>query len=172
MKKIFIILFINFFQFNALMAVADIMFIDMNKIINTSKPGKSIFKQLSDIKSRNSNKFEDDAKDIKKRETKLISQKNILSITDFESGIDELKLEIQTYNKNRNKVNKDFEKLKNESTNQLLKLINPILIKYSNEKSLSIILQKKNLIIGKTELDITDEIIKIINNEIEEFRIQ
>ena len=65
-----------------------------------------------------------------------------------------------------------FNKLKVENTNNLLKLINPILAKYSTENEISIILQKKDLIIGKTELDITDEIIKIINNEIKEFKIK
>ena len=62
--------------------------------------------------------------------------------------------------------------LKIDSTKKLLKLINPILVNYSNEKSISLILNKKNLVIGKTEFDITDEIIKIINNEIKKFKIQ
>ena len=56
--------------------------------------------------------------------------------------------------------------------NKLLKKINPILTKYSIEREISIILQKKDLIIGKTELDITDKIITIINNEINEFKIK
>ena len=59
-----------------------------------------------------------------------------------------------------------------ENTNNLIKLINPILAKYSTKNEISIILQKKDLIIGKTELDITDEIIKIINVEIKEFKIK
>lgn len=33
------------------------------------------------------------------------------------------------------------------------------------------ILQKKNLVIGQIKYDITDEIIKIINNEIAEFKV-
>ena len=65
-----------------------------------------------------------------------------------------------------------FNKLKVENTNKLLKLINPILTKFSNDNDISIILQKKNLIIGKTELDITDEVIKIINSEIKDFKIK
>ena len=67
---------------------------------------------------------------------------------------------------------KKFNKLKVENTNNFLKLINPILTKFSDENDISIILQKKNLIIGKTTLDITDEIIKIIDNEIKEFKIK
>ena len=51
-------------------------------------------------------------------------------------------------------------------------MINPILIEYSNEKSISMILQKKNLIIGQKELDITIDIIKLIDNNIKEFKIK
>ena len=67
---------------------------------------------------------------------------------------------------------KDFNKLKLDNTNNLLKLINPILVKFSNDKEISIILQKKNLVVAKNELDITDEIIEIINIEIKEYKIK
>ena len=65
--------------------------------------------------------------------------------------------------KKRNKFNNDFNQLKINNTNKLLKLINPILIKYSNDKSIAMILQKKNLVIGQIKYDITDEVIKIVN---------
>ena len=102
----------------------------------------------------------------------MISQKNILSKTDFKNKVDELKSEITNYNTNRNKMIEDFNKLKVNNTNNLLKLINPILIDFSNDKEISIILQKKDLVVAKTELDITDEIIKIINTEVKEFKIK
>ena len=66
----------------------------------------------------------------------------------------------------------NFNKLKVDSTNKLLKLINPILTKFSSDNKIAIILQKKNLIIGKTELDITKEIINNVNNEVKEFKIK
>ena len=66
----------------------------------------------------------------------------------------------------------DFNKLKIDNTNNLLKLINPILINFSNEKEIAIIFQKKNLVVAKTQLDITDEVIKIINLEVKEFKIK
>ena len=34
------------------------------------------------------------------------------------------------------------------------------------------VLKKKDLVIGKTELDITDEIIRIINRDIKQFKIK
>ena len=58
------------------------------------------------------------------------------------------------------------------NTNRLLQLINPVLANYSDENSISLILQKKNLIIGKTELDITDQIILTVNKNIKDFKIK
>ena len=149
-----------------------IAFIDMDKIISTSKSGSSILKQLTDLNNKNSKFLKDEKKKFQEKETKLIAQKNILSEADFKNKLNELKSEIKNYNQNRNKMLADFNKLKIDNTNSLLRLINPILIKFSNDKEIAIILQKKDLVVAKTQLDITDEVIKIINSEIKEFKIK
>jgi len=172
MKKIFIIIFFYLIQFNIVTANTNIAFVDLDKIISTSKPGLSVIKQFKEINLKNTVKFDNDAKKLKKKETKLTSQKNIISETDFQSQVNKLKLEVKDYNTNRNKIINDFKKLRIINTNKFLKLINPILVNYSNINSISVILQKKDLVIGKSELDITDEIINIINSDINEFKIQ
>ena len=149
-----------------------IVFVDMNRIVSSSIAGSSIFKQLKNINDKNITYLKKEEKKFNEEEKKLISQKNIISENDFKINIDRLKLEINTYNQNRKKLIEEFNKLKINSTNKLLKEINPILTKFSNENEISIILQKKDLLIGKTELDITDKIITIINNEIKEFKIK
>ena len=144
----------------------------MDKVISTSNSGASIFKQLADLNNKNLKFLKSEEKRFKEKEIKLISQKNIISETDFKNKINELKSEIKEYNQNRTKIIKDFNKLKVDNTNNLLKLINPILVKFSNDKDISIILQKKDLVIAKKELEITDEIIKIVNKNIKEFKIK
>ena len=57
-------------------------------------------------------------------------------------------------------------KEKNKLNNKLLDLLNPILTTYSKENSISIIIEKRNIIIGKTDLDITEEIVNILNKKI------
>jgi Skp family chaperone for outer membrane proteins len=166
------ILVIFLFFTNQAFSEQKIAFIDMDKIVSTSKSGSSILKQLTDINNKNSKFLKNEEKKFKEKETKLISQKNILSEIDFKNKVDELKSEIKNYNQNRNKMIKDFNKLKIDNTNNLLKLINPILVKFSNDKEISIILQKKDLVVAKTELDITDEIIEIVNLEVKEFKIK
>ena len=144
----------------------------MDKVISTSKSGVSILKQLTDLNNKNLIFLKKEEKKFKEKEIKLISQKNIISETDFQNKVNELKSEIKNYNQNRDKMIKEFNKLKVDNTNNLLKLINPILLKFSDDKEISIILQKKNLVVAKTQLDITDEVIKIVNSEIKEFKIK
>ena len=171
--KFFLPLFLFFFIIsNIAISEQKIVFVDMDKLVSVSKPGSSIFNQLKGINEKNLNFLKKEEKKFQEKEKKLISQKNIISETDFKNKVDELKSEINNYNQNRKKMIEKFNKLKVENTNKLLKLINPILEKYSIENEISIILQKKDLIIGKTELDITDEIISVINNEIKEFKIK
>ena len=172
MKKFFIILLILLNQVNFVYAEVNIVFVDLNKIMTTSKPGSSILENLNKKNNQLLNNFKKDEKKLKDDEVKLISQKNILSEEEFQSKVKKLKIEINTYNENRKKTIKDFNILKAETTDKFMKMINSIFIKYSNDKSISMIFDKKNMIIGKSELDITDEIIKIVNNEIKEFKIK
>ena len=154
------------------MSEQKIVFVDMDRLVSTSKPGSSIFNQLKVINDNNLNFLKKEEKKFQEKEKKLIAQKNIISETDFQNKVDELKSEIKSYNQDRNKMIEEYNKLKIENTNNLLKQINPILTKYSTDNKISIILQKKDLIIGKKELDITDKIITIINDEIKEFKIK
>ena len=166
------ILGIFLFFTNQAFSEQKIAFIDMNKLISTSKPGSSILKQLTDLNNKNLKFFKNEEKKFQEKETKLISQKNIISENDFKNNVNELKSEIKNYNLNRNKMLADFNQLKIDNTNKLLKLINLILVKFSNDKEIAIILQKKYLVVAKTQLDITDEVIKIINLEVKEFKIK
>ena len=171
--RFFLSLFLVFLIFsNPATSEQKIVFVDMDRLVSFSKPGASILNQLKVINSKNLDFLKKKGKIFKEKEKKLIAQKNIISESDFNDKVDELKFEINNYNQNRNDMIKKFNKLKVENTNNLLKLISPILAKYSTENEISIILQKKDLIIGKTELDITDEVIKIVDNEIKEFKIK
>jgi Skp family chaperone for outer membrane proteins len=173
MKKLLSLILVIFIFFtNQVFSEQNIAFINMDRVMSISKSGSSILKQLTDLKNKNSKFFKVEEKKLKEKDAKLISQKNILSEVDFKKKIDELKAEIKNYNQNRNKMIEDFNKLKIDNTNNLLKLINPILVKFSNDKEISIILQKKDLVVAKTELDITDEVIKIVNSEVKEFKIK
>ena len=165
-------IFIFVISLNSVNAEQKVVFLDMERVISTSSSGLSVINQLKDLSDKNLVLLSKQEKNFKEKETKLISQKNIISETEFANKANQLKKEIDELNQNRNKIIADFNKLKIESTNKLLKMINPILIKFTDDNSISFILQKKDLVVGKSELDITDEILKIVNNEVKTFKIK
>ena len=166
------ILVVLLFLTNQVFSEQKIAYIDMDRIFSASKSGSSILKQLTELNNKNLNFLKNEEKKFKEKEIKLISQKNIISETNFKNKVDELKSEIKNYNQKRNEMLADFNKLKLDNTNNFLKLINSILVKFSNDKGISIILKKNDLVVANTELDITDEVIKIVNIEVKEFKIK
>ena len=173
MKKFFLSIFAIIILFtNTAFCEEKILFIDMDRVISTSNPGVSILEQLNKLNKENILFFNKEEKIFKEKEVKLISQKNIISESDFNSKVNKLKTEINDYNQKKNKMINNFKKLKADNINKLSKSINAILVKYSVDNSISFILQKKNLIIGKTELDITDKMVKIVNKKVSKFKIK
>ena len=171
MKRNFLSVLFIFFLSNNVICEEKIAFIDMDRVISKSNSGVSVLEQLNKSNKENIIFFEKEEKRLKEKKTRLISQKNIISEADYQNKIEQFKIEINEYNKNKDKTINDFNNLKINSTNKILKLINPILAKYSEDNSISIILQKKDLVIGRKELDITDEVIKIVNTQVKKFEI-
>mgnify|MGYP001262792406 FL=1 len=172
MKKSIILILTIIFFFETATSANNIVFIDMDKILSSSKPGSNIVEQLNDLNNSNLDNFKKKQTILKDEEIKIVSQKNILSLDDYNNKVNDLKIKINDYNLIKNKTTSEFQKKKNNNINIFFKKINSILSKYSKDKSISIILQKKNMVMGKNELDITNEIIKIINDEIKEFKIK
>tara|TARA_B100000579_G_scaffold433893_1_gene453561 strand:- start:438 stop:611 length:174 start_codon:yes stop_codon:yes gene_type:complete len=53
----------------------------------------------------------------------------------------------------------------------ILKTLSPILTEYSKNNNISLIMDKKNIIIGKTELNITKEILILLDEKIKKIKL-
>ena len=144
----------------------------MDYIMNNSLAGKSIIKQLEDKEKFYSEKFKKTSMDLQKEEAKLISQKNILDEKKFLEKVELFKKKISKYKKQRNDTINGYKKKKNEAQLTLINKLNPILSDYSDKKSISFILPKQSITIGKTELDITNDVIKILNTKIKTIELK
>ena len=158
---VFIIIF--FLNFNLLKANELITYVDMDLLMNSSEAGKSISSELTTIHKKTTAELKKIEEELKKEEAGLIKQKNVISNEEFEKKLSILRNKASDYQKQRKKSNDSINKKRLDATSELISLIQPILAEYANNNSISIIFQKKNIIIGKTELDITADILKILN---------
>lgn len=172
MKKLIIIITLFIMQLNFVSANTNIAVIDMDKIVNTTKTGTSILNQLNKIYDEILIDLKKQEEKLKDKEIKLISQKNILSKSDFDINIKNFKVEIKKYNENRKKTITNFNIKKEKNINRFLQMAKKILAEYSNSKSISIVFQKKDLVIAKNELDITEDVIAIIDKNIKDFKVK
>ena len=147
------------------------VYIDMEKILTTSKAGKFLLKQLTDINEKNLKVFKKNEKELIDIEQKLTSQKNIISSEEMGKKIVSLKEKIKKFRDDNGDKIRNLNKLKIDNTNKLLNMINSILTTYADKNSISIIFQKKHIIVGKTNLDVTKEIILLVDSSIKEFKI-
>ena len=172
MFKKFLVINIFFFIFVSSFAEEQkIVYLNLDKIMQQSIAGKSIKKQLENLYKENLEKFKKNDEILKSKEKKIITQKNILSKEDFQKELTGLRKEIINFQKEQVKARDEINKLRVGATNELISKLSPILEEYAKENSISLILQKKNIVMGKKEIEITDEILSITNEKIKNIKI-
>ena len=148
-----------------------IVYLDVEKIMQSSIAGKSIIAQLKKKRELSISNFKKKEKEIRDNEKKLITQKNILSKEEFESKIIELRKDISNYQKERNKKSNDIARSRVNASTKLISKLSPILEEYSNKNSIRIIVQKKNIVMGKKEDDITNDILELVNQKVKNIKL-
>ena len=143
-----------------------IAYIDMKQILKTSSAGVNITKEIEDKIKAENKKYNLIEEQLKKEEKDLSQKKNILSKEEFDKKLTSLKKKVDKYNKDKNNSINSLNQLKIEKTTSLISKINPIIANYAADKNISIIIRKDSMIMGKTELDISSDIIKLINKKI------
>ena len=134
--------------------------------MHNSIAGKSITSQLENNHKKNISKFKIIEEQLKKEESEIISQKNVLVKEEFEQKIIDLRDKANKFRKERNTNINNLNNQRLEATSKMITLVRPILSEFSDKNSISLIIDKKNIIIGKTLLDITDDILKIVDEKI------
>lgn len=157
---------------NSNLLAEKIVYLNMEKIMKTSKAGKSIIKKINETNEENLKRFKKIEEDLKNDEQDLIAKKNILSEDEFKKKFDLLKKKINDYKVLRQNSIQEITTKRRNASSQFFKKINPILGKYATDNEINFILQKKNIIMGKTELDITDDILKIIDKEVSKIKFE
>ena len=171
-KKFFLTLlaYLIFFNFPAF-SNDKVVYLDVSFIMSNSTVGKYINKEIESIHKKNINSFKKIEDELKEEENKIVKKRSVLSKEDFQKEISRLRDKANEYRILRKEKIDKITKQRLSATSKIIKELKPILAEYSEENSISLIIQKKNIIIGKAELDITDDILNLLNSKIKKIKI-
>ena len=147
-------------------------FIDFKKVLNTSTAGAEAQKILQKKIESQANKFNKEEKEIRKEETQIISQKKLISGEEYKKKVQLLRARAAKMQKNRQTELSKIAKTRDDAKVQLLKKLNPIISSYMKEKKIRIVLDKKAVLLGDVNLDITSPIIKLLNKDLKSLIIK
>ena len=172
MNKIIKFAFIVMLICSNVLASDKIVFIDINYIFKNSIAGKDLHAQ---IKQRNEelnleiNKYKNQIEDEK---NKILSQKNVLSVEEYNKKVTLLDAKINKLNSTVSSKQKEFALFKNKIENNFSKRLNTLLEEFSSENSINIILKRENLLMAKKDLDITQVVFDLFNEKITKIEIK
>ena len=166
-KKFFLIIIFFFITNSVSVANDKIAFIDLEFLFDNTNIGKLISENLKKINTNNVNKIKLEEKKLINKEKEIKKTQNIISENELKLKINNLKDEVNLFNKNKKQIYKNFDIEKNKQLDSFFIKITPIIQNYMDQNSISLLLEKKNIFIGKSNIDITNEILKIINNTLE-----
>ena len=169
-KRIIILFLLIFYCFSSY-AENKISYIDIDIILSKSNASKSLLKQLKDIESAQFEEFKIKEKKFKDEENKILSSKNILSNEEYEKNVNNFRKDLANYQNKKNNIILNLKKKRNDEIINFMKLISPLVNEFMNNNSIDILIEKKNIFIAKSNYDITENILEIINKEIKEFKI-
>ena len=144
---------------------------DVQFIIDNSEIGLFYKKKLKTLQELNNKNLKKKQKIIKDKEADVKNQKNILKDEELKKKINELNELVQKYQIDINKLNKTFLDQKKQYSETILKFLNPLLTSYVDANNITIVIEKKNILVGAKSLDITANMLDILNKEIKEKKI-
>jgi Skp family chaperone for outer membrane proteins len=157
-------LFIIFLIFQNNLSADTPHYLDFKYILNQSEAGK---KAQDALKSKLTNGI----KKLKKEEKTIIKQKSVISADEYKKKVTDLRTKVSKLQKDRNILIENVSKQRLKARSELLKNLNPIMKDYMKEKKIRMVIDKKSMLIADEQLDITKDIIKLLNAKIKSIKL-
>jgi len=144
----------------------NLVIIDLDYVFKNSNAGKKISKNSINKKEaliKEKNKIE--AK-LEKQKNDIMSKRNVIDKKDFEEKVISHQNQVKEH---QIKINQDLKKVNDKFIKdniELKKEIDKLLIEYSKENSIDLIVNKNSIVVSNTKIDMTMQILEIINNKI------
>ena len=165
--KFYILILITYlFSINLCLSEDKIAFIDLDLVLKKSKIGQSYLVKIKQKNEENIKNLKSKENELKKIEDDIKKKQNILSKEELDKEIFLLKEKIKKFRSDKDKVVLEFNNMKKENLNNFFDQINPIIQSYMDENSIDILIERKNIFMGKKNSDITNTIVKKIDSKL------
>ena len=172
-KNFFLLFFLTFFLiFNSSYSEEKLVFVDINFIFNNSSAGKKVNSYIKGETKKINSELSKFQKKIDEEKKTLLTQKNVISSEEYEKKFKNLEKNLNEYRTIIQKKNNDLVDYKTKVRVEFSKKLKQLLEDYSKKNSISMILNKENILIGKTSLDATDDILNLFNQNVKKISIQ
>ena len=163
MKKFFLPLLIFFNLIGNAFAIEKIVYLDLDYILSNSNKGKNILSDLDKKNNENIKILKSKEEILKIEEENLLKQKNIISNEAYNKKVKNLQNKIKIFRSEKNQLVTEFKKNRENKINDFIKIVDNILGEYVKANSIDLVLNKKDIIMGKNSFNITEEILKKVN---------
>ena len=160
------IIFLILLSSNNSFSEEKIAFIDIDYIIQNSSIGKKMLTEINDIDKKNINSLNKKNKILKDLELEINNKKNIISEEAFKLEVISFRKKLQDFTNEKNKMANEFNDYKKKKIQDIFEIITPVINEYMENNSLDILLDKKNIFIGRKKVNLTKELLDEINNKI------
>ena len=168
-KKFIIFLTLFFVNLNL---NADVpYYVDFKYILNQSTAGKKAQNFLKNKLEQGLKKLSEQEKNILKEEKQLIQQKKLIKPDEYKGKVDSLRSKVLKLQKERDNLLKSVSKQRLTARNELLKNLNPIISEYMQEKKIRMVVDKKSILLADQNLDITKQIIELLNKKLKSIKL-
>ena len=172
LKRFSLIIFLLIFSVNNLKAESKIAYLDIDSVLSNTLAGKLLLSTLQKDEQLKIKNFKKNDEEFKNDEKKILAKKNLISKDEINKELKSLQIKFQKYKKSKNQVIKELKSKRNRNIVNFFNLVNPIIEKYMADNSIYMLMDKKNVFIASKNYDITNNLIKLIDNQINTIQIK
>ena len=165
-NRLILVVTIFFIFINASISKENIAFVNVDYLIQNSNIGKKLLANINDRDKKNLENLKEKNKILQDLESSIKKKKNVISEDAYNKEVIEFKKKFQEFSKEKNKIVQEFNIFKKKEIENIFKKINPIINKYMEENSINLLFDSKNIFMGAKKLNLTEDILKKINNEL------
>ena len=145
--------------------------LDLNRVLLDAKAAKNAAEEIDKIAKEIEKELINSDENMINEQNKLIEAQSIMAPEAFELKRKEYEEKVQNYNIERQNKLVSVDRLVENSRNEILDKLKPILEEMSEAKGITVILEKGTVLLNAETMDITDEVIKALNKELPKIEV-